>query len=48
MRGRHDTKHGPNQAKVGLTGSTSLADQPKFGVFSKIVSYMCQGRLVIP
>jgi hypothetical protein len=40
------TKPGPNRAKVGPAGPTSLASRPGFGVFLKTISYTCQGRSV--
>jgi hypothetical protein len=33
VRGWHGTMSGPNRAKVGLAGPTSLAGRPGFGIF---------------
>jgi hypothetical protein len=46
MRGWCGRKPGPNRAKVGLAGPTSLASRPGVGAFWNSTLQMCQGRLV--
>jgi hypothetical protein len=46
MRGWCGIKHGPNWAKVGLAGPTSMADRPGVGSISISALPTCQGGLV--
>jgi hypothetical protein len=47
-RGRCGTKPGPSRGKLVPAAPTFLASRLEFGVFSKTVSYTCQGRSVMP